>query len=426
MQHLARRCIERVMKRLAVLSALSLLSSLPACSGGIGWPKSASTASASSSAGSLPNEPPAAGLSEYATRFIRDTTALSQSCPAGPKPAPDYESECVWRADAAERLHKSVEEKSHPQVARGHAYLGEFRKSLTAWRGAAKDDDARKTAAYHNDRETGSAAHTAKNLIEHLKSARDGKILSLLTSLEHRDADYVERHLQMLRREMTSLETVAKGCAGGAGDKELCDIAVNREKYFAAMKPLQFDAIIADRMKEWTGAVEFMKNEGKASVQQYNTLLKPEKLKELGEELAAIGKVLDQANPAAKIDGKLTKVRDEFLAAVRAKHNTNAWAAHAAGARFQDPIVTQAVKDISGLSLVRVGANVATWEVIRGALDQPVQRNRGIWALMKKPGDAFCRLYQFTVVQEHLGGGKYGAGRAESFGEVLFWVSSCK
>lgn len=438
MQHTEPSCIEPVMKRFAAhsLVMLGLLSGVSACSAGRGLlsksskssPVAVPAAAKSASAAKPASVPPAPGLSEYATRFIRDTNALAEICPPGPTAAPSFESECVWRADAAERLHKSVEEKAHPQVAKGLAYLGELRKSIATWRAADKDREAQQVAQYKASQSNSQAEREASDLIGKLRAARAGKVEGMLTSFEHRDAEYVEMYLGRLRKEMPALERLAKSCASGAGDadKDLCDLAVNREKYFTAMQLQQFDAIIGEHLKAWAEAVDGMKRDGQTFVPNYNTFTKPEKLKELGGELAAIGKVLSQPNPAAKIDSQLNKLRDEFIAAVRARHNTNAWAEHASEAKFQDPRVTKAVKAISGLTLVRVGANAPNWAVIRGNLDQPIKRERGIWALMKKPGDAFCRLYQFTVVEPHMGGGKYGDGSAESFGVPQFYVSACK
>jgi len=432
------------MKRLAVLLSVGWLSAT-ACSAaaklGLSSSSSTSASSPSSSSSSSAASPssaaaptaakpaigePGAGLSEYATRFIRDANNLSQSCPAGPTPAPSYESECIWRLDAAERLYKSVDEKKNDQVERGRVFLAELRKSVEQWRANDKAADARKTADYNLSRETSSAAHNADSVLRQLKDARAGKITSPLISFEHRDAGYVERALELLQHEMPTVAEIAKNCAAGAGDKDLCDLATNRDKYWAKLLVLQFDAILAERLQAWTNAIDGVKHDGKVAVINYNTLTKPEKLGELGRDLADIGKVLGQPNPKAKIDGQLAKLRDDFVAAVKDKQGVNMWAEHASGARYQDPAITQAVRAINGLSLVKVGANEPTWEVIRGALDQPVQRNHYVWALMKKPGDGFCRLYQFTIVEQHMGGGRYGAPRADSFGDPEFYVSACK
>ena len=114
------------------------------------------------------------------------------------------------------------------------------------------------------------------------------------------------------------------------------------------------------------------------------------------------------------------------MATVHDRQHTNAWSAHAAAARFQDPAATAAIRGIRELSIVRAAATSTTWEVIGGALDRPVQRNLYVWALMNKSGESFCRLYALTVIEDHLGGGKYGSPRIDSGGAPEFYVSACK
>lgn len=422
------------MKRLAVLLSVGWLSA-SACSAAakLGLSSSSSTSAggpsvSSSSPGGSGHSigEPAGGLSEYATRFIRDTNALSQSCPAGPTPAPNYESECIWRMDASERLYKSVEEKSNGQVERGRVYLADLHKSVEQWRAGDKAAENRKVADYKLEQAAKDSARNAESLLRQFKDVRDGKITSKLISFENRDAEYVKYALERLQKLMPELADLAKACAAGAGEKDECELAINRDKYWPKLLVMQFDAILAERLEAWTNTIDGVKHDGQVAVINYNRLMKPAELAGLGKDLADIGAVLSQPNPKAKIDGKLAKIRDDFAAAVKEKSTVNQWALHATDAKYHDPAIMQATKAIDGLQTIKVGSTSQTWEVIRGAHDNPVQRNHYIWALMKKPGDGFCRLYQFTVVEQHLGGGRYGAPRADSFGAPEFFVSACK
>jgi hypothetical protein len=395
-----------------------------------------STFGASSGGGSGPsnasapiNQPTAVpeGLSEYATRFIRWTNELKAACPAGPTAAPDYGSNCVGKADSAENLYKSVDEKSNAQVQQGVAYLAELRKSFTKWDADEKTASAKRVADYKTTHDLELGEHNASELISQLKAARAGKIESTLISFDNQDAGYVEQRLEMLKKEMPDVADIAADCAKGAGNKDICELAANRDKYWTKLLAMQFDAIIAERLQAWTNTVNGMKDDGLVAVINYNQIGNLKALgADLGKDLGAIGKVLGQTNTKAAIDAKLAKLHEDFMAAVKAKQGTNAWAARAKDAKYQDAAVTKAVHQIDGLSVVRVAATEPTWEVIRGDYNQPVQKNRYIWALMRKAGESFCRLYALTVIEEHMGGGRYGEPRADAGGVAEFYVSTCK
>lgn len=376
------------------------------------------------------NQPTAvpAGLSEYATRFIRWSNELKQMCPAGPTaPSPDYGSICINKADSAENLYKSVDEKPNPQVQEAVAYLAELRKSLIQWDATASAGEAKRNRDYKMSHDSEISAHNASELLSQLGAARTGEITSTLISFDNRDAGYVEHRVHMLKEEMPDVADIAKGCASGAGTKDLCDLAIHRDKYFAKLMVLQFDAIVAERLHAWTNTINGMKDDGLVAVVNYNEIGDLKELgAELGGELADIGKALGQPNTKATIAAKLEQLHRDFVAAVKSKESTNAWAAHAKEAKFQDAAATKAVRQISGLSLVRIAANDPTWEVIRGDFNQPVQRNRYVWALMRKGGESFCRLYAFTVAEDHMGGGRYGEPRVQVDSPPEFYVSTCK
>ncbi len=59
---------------------------------------------------------------------------------------------------------------------------------------------------------------------------------------------------------------------------------------------------------------------------------------------------------------------------------------------------------------MRVAATEPTWDIIRGKFDEPTQRNR----------------YELTVIEEHMGGGRYGEPRAVAGDVAEFFVSTCK
>lgn len=380
----------------------------------------------SSSDSTSPAAPIPAGLSSYATRFIEDTNALREKCPPGPKPPSSQYGECIGKADQAENLYKAVDEKAHPQVQRGHAFLGELRQSIAKWDADEKAADKQRRQDQQRDYDSDVSQHHASELLRQLEAGRTGKVTSTLISFEHRDAGYVAHRLQMLRDQMPIVENIAKACSAGA-KKPVCDLAINREKYFTQMMAAQFDAILAERLEAWTNTIDRMKSDGLVAVVNYNAIADAKELaNDLGKDLAAIGKALGQTNTKATIDAKLAKLHTDFMAAVKAKQDTNAWAAHAKGAKYQDAAVTRAVKQIDGLTLVRVSSTHPTWEVVFGAYNRPVKRERDIWALMKKRGEPFCRLYALTVIEDHLGGGRYGGARAESFGPAEFYVSTCK
>jgi hypothetical protein len=401
----------------------SLTSSL---TGGFGTGSPASSGSPVDPTINRPMEP-AAGMSEYATRFVRNTNELKVDCPIGPSAPPDYQSKCKFRAQAAANLWTSVDEKSTVQVTQGKAYLDQLAQSFTQWDAGAAAAEDHKQQDYHRDHDVELAAFHAEDLIKHLTAARAGKIDSTLISSDNRDAGYVKQRLDMLRAKLPELETIAKGCARGGGSKDLCDLATHRDAYFAKMMSLQFDAIIAERIKGFTGVVDRVNDNESIAVINYNTIMDHKYLGELGDDLDAIGKVLEQKQTRAAINAKLDKLRSTFVAAVKAKSSTNAWAAHAAAeTHYQDPAVTRAVRSIQGLSLVRVGVKDAAWDVIRGPYDQPVQRNKYVWALLRKAGDAFCRLYPFTVTEDHVGGGRYSEARVITDDTPEFYVSACK
>lgn len=393
--------------------------------GGSSFGTSSGSAPAPSSTINQPTEVPE-GLSEYATRFIRYTNELKADCPVGPTPPSSAYGACIGRERSTQNLYASVEEKSHPQVQQGATYLAELRKSIATWEANEKAADAKRTNDSNLEREMSSAAHRGKDLLSQLSAARAGKIESTLTSFENRDASYVSHRLGMLRDKMDYVVTIAKGCASGAGDKDLCDLAINRDKYFKKMMELQFDAILAERLEAWTNTVDKMKSDGLVAVINYNQITDSKKFGAgLGKELAAIGKVLGQTDTKRAIDAALAKLTTDFLAAVRAKQGTNAWAEHAGDARFTDANATKSVRQIAGLKTIRVAVTRPTWDVIR-EYNKPVKRQHYAWALMRKSGESFCRLYAVTIVQDHLGGGRYGAAYATSFGAAEFYVSACK
>ena len=264
-------------------------------------------------------------------------------------------------------------------------------------------------------------------MLNHLKAAREGKAYFTLITMENHDAGYVGGRVEALRSELEMVETIAQGCASGGGNKDLCDLAINRNKYFTKVLALQFDAILAERLKAWTTTISRINDNESIAVINYKALLTREAIgKDLGRDLEAIGKVLEQTNTKGTIDSKLDKLHADFVTAVKARSSTNAWAAHATEAKYQDAIVTKAMHTVDGLSLVRVGVNDPSWEIIRGAYDQPTQRNKYVWALLRKSGESFCRLYPLTVIQDHIGGGRYGEARVDAGGVAEFYVSACK
>lgn len=387
---------------------------------------SSTSAEPASPAINQPTEVPA-GLSEYATRFIRYTNELKADCPVGPTPPSSAYGECIGRERSTQNLYASVEEKSHPQVQQGAAYLAELRKSVAKWEADEKTAGDQRA---QNDKVAGDidrAAHHGRELVSQLTAARAGKITSTLISFEHRDADYVARRVEMLRKEMPFIETIAKGCAAGGGTKDLCDVAANRDKYFTKLMALQFEAILAERLKAWTNTIDTMKRDGLVAVINYNLITDPGKFgAKLGKDLAEIGKALGQSDTQKPIDAALAKLTADFRAAVRARQATNAWAAHASEARYQDARVAPAIRQIPNLKLVRAAVTRPTWDVVRGNFNKPIKRQHYAWALMRKSGESFCRLYPFFVVQDHLGGGRYGAAYVEANGVAEFYVSACK
>ena len=368
------------------------------------------------------------GLSEYATRFIGHINDLDKQCADGPVPEAQVLHDCWGGVDQNQNLYTHIDEKSNPQVAQSKAHLDVLAKRVETWRAGVKTAEANKDAKYRADQEVSHATNQATQLIRQLKGARDGKVASILTSFDSRDADYVQRQLESLKKYgWDSLETIGNACAKGGADKELCDIATNREKYWTKMLALQFDAILAEQLKSWTNVIDGITNDDLVAVVNYNKMNTPQNLSAgVGKQLVEIGKVLGQKDTKGAIDAKLAKLHTDFLAAVHAKQNTNGWALYAKDAKYQDPVVTKALRSVDGLSLVRVAANATTWEVIRGAFDQPTQRNKYISALMKKPGESFCRVYEWTVIQDHLGGGRYSEPHLESGNIEQFYISSCK
>jgi len=367
-------------------------------------------------------------LSQYATRLIDGTNAVKAKCRLGSPPPEDYGHECWMKGDQLEELWKAVDEKSNPQVVASKAYLDKLHLQVEKWKAEDAAADAKHSRDSNRNDDIRHAEHDAEDLLRRLREGRDGKVEDTLISFDNRDAGYVQHRLEMLRNEMPSVEDIAKGCAAGGGSKELCDLAANREKYFTKMMALQFDAILAERLHAWTNAIDEMKREGLAAVVNYNVMTSSTKLgEELGKELGDIGKVLGQTNTKAAIDAKLAKLHADFAEALRSHQHDNAWAEHAKDASYPaDAAAANAVRAIPGLSTVRVAATQSTWEVIRDDYNKPVQRNRYVLALMRKSGESFCRLYTFTVIEDHLGGGRYGAPRAQTTGEPEFWVSACK
>jgi hypothetical protein len=367
-------------------------------------------------------------LSQYATRLIDGTNAVRAKCPLGGPAPDDYGHECWMKGDQLEELWKAVDEKSDPQVAASKAYLDKLHVQVEKWKADDAAAESKHNRDYHRDDDIRHAEHDAEDLLRRLREGRDGKVSSTLISFDNLDADYVQHRLEMLRHAMPSVEDIAKGCAAGGGTKELCDLAANREKYFTKMMALQFDAIVAERLKAWTNAIDEMKNEGLAAVVNYNLLTSPTELgKDLGKEFGDIGKVLGQTNTKAAIDAKLGKLHADYAAALRSRIHDNPWAEHAKDATYPvDAASAKAVRSIPGLSVVRVAATQPTWEVIRGDFDKPVQRNRYVSAVMRKPGESFCRLYTLTVIEDHLGGGRYGEPHATAGSPPEFWVSACK
>lgn len=270
------------------------------------------------------------------------------------------------------------------------------------------------------------ATHRGSDIIQHFEAAREGKVHSLLIGFENRDHFTVEHRLDMLKNDMGFMEDIAEACAAGAGEKDVCELAKNRDSYFAKVKALQFDGIVAEHLKAWSYGIEQMKSEGKISANSYNMVSDKKQLAgKVGKELVAIGKVLGKTDAEKGIDAALTKLNADLVAAIRAKAGTNAWAQHASDARHQDAAVTKAVRQMEGLSMVRVGATAPTWDV-RYAGNRPIKRVRDAWALMKKPGESWCRLYSLQVIEEHQGGGRYGEPFVEFFGGAEWYASACK
>jgi len=419
------------MKKLLLIVVVTGCALKGALMGGTSVDGTSSTATAGPTASQQAVNQPTAipvGLSEYATRFVRWSNELKEKCPAGPTaPSPDYSSICINKADSAENLYKSVDEKSNPQVQEAVAYLAELRKSLKHWDATAAAGEAKRDRDSKMSHDSEISAHNASELLSQLGAARAGKITSTLISFDNRDAGYVAHRVGMLKQEMPDVADIAKGCGSGVGTKDLCDLAINRDTYFAKLMALQFDAIVAERLQAWTSTINGMKDDGLVAVVNYNEIGDLKELgAELGGELGDIGKALGQTNTKATIAAKLEQLHRDFLAAVKSKESTNAWAAHAKDAKFQDAAATKAVRQIDGLSLVRMAANDPTWEVIRGDFNQPVQRNRYVWALMRKGGESFCRLYAFTVAEDHMGGGRYGEPRVQVDSPPEFYVSTCK
>ncbi|HEY1557234.1 MAG TPA: hypothetical protein VGF94_20500 [Kofleriaceae bacterium] len=369
------------------------------------------------------------GLSDYATRYINGTHDVSSKCPLDGEPPDDWGHVCWMNGDNLDNLYKWVDdgEKSNGQVQKAHVYLASLHTTVARWKTEAKTAERKKHDDSRRDAAVGSAEHQADDLLGRLREGRDGKTTSTLISFDNRDAGYVKDRLDSLREELPIVEQIGQGCAKGGGNQELCDLAKNRDAYFSKFEALQWDKILGERLEAWTNTIRSMKDDGEVAVVNYNVITNSSKLaSELGKELGAIGDVLGQTNTKASIDAKLAKLHADFAAALASHLGTNAWAEHATEATYSDAAVTQAVRGIPGLSLVRVGVVGPTWEVVRGQLDQPVQRNRYAWAMLRKSGERFCRLYQMAVIEDHMGGGRYGAPRVDAGDAPSFYVSTCK
>ena len=272
------------------------------------------------------------------------------------------------------------------------------------------------------------AAHNASEIFDHLRAGRDGTAPPKLTSFEHRDAFYVEHRLGMLERNMDLVETVATACTAGVfEDSDRCDLATNRDKYWPKALAGQFTVVLDDRLEAWNNTIERLRKEGVVAVINFNKISDRKALAaDLGKDLAAIGKVLRQTNTKGAIDARLAKLHAEFMAVLRDKQKQNAWAARASHAKHKDAAIVRAARDSDGLQLVRVASPHASWDIVRGANNRPIKRERAIWVLLKKKGESFCRLYPLYAVEDHLGGGRYGNSHARSFGAAEFYPSTCK
>src|SRR5262249_6267290 len=100
----------------------------------------------------------------------------------------DWEHLCLFRSEAAENLYKSVDEKSDPQVARGHAYLAQLKASIATWRADGKRAQDNADKAQRVEHDTDTAARNASELIGWLTDARTGKRHQPLLSCETRAA----------------------------------------------------------------------------------------------------------------------------------------------------------------------------------------------------------------------------------------------
>jgi hypothetical protein len=103
------------------------------------------------------------------------------------------------------------------------------------------------------------------------------------------------------------------------------------------------------------------------------------------------------------------------------KPNPNNFANHNPA---DEAMMKKQLDDQTKIKIHQIGLAQANWDIQKNDLDIPQKRYKVgyIWGKDSRDDFAYCRLYQVNIIQDYMGGGKYGA----SYGVYLeSWVVGC-
>ena len=105
---------------------------------------------------------------------------------------------------------------------------------------------------------------------------------------------------------------------------------------------------------------------------------------------------------------------DQIAEAAKRTLPTYRPAGHTLGTPAELRILRSGVNDLAQATVFKVGLEGPNWRISKDNYNFPTARFKYglIWARYPKTDDGFCRIIWINLVQDYIGGGRYGAGYA--------------
>jgi hypothetical protein len=189
--------------------------------------------------------------------------------------------------------------------------------------------------------------------------------------------------------------------------KVACDLAINWKRYVVELAPSVARASADLEARNLESALAKLEQEGR--FYQRTLLIWTDPKKFVAELRAPYDAVFQKLGlePDAGLWAGVEAAVARFPEAARKAGEVDRWPKIASHRDKDAEKVIKAAVEASGVKLLRVGLHQAAWVIVKNDDDYPLRRAKDATIVVRRGGEAFCRLYVVGVSGQYEGGGSY-------------------